>query len=209
MWYKSSFHSHFTCTAFCTGFTWHACVLIFASSNVCILYSLLYLSFAVRLSSFAAEFPPAESILVVLAGRRLCRSQQCALVAQRANPIPGCTNPAWPVGQERAWSCCSQRWCSLTRSVVCSAGPHSLRRMWRSLNATRGEQQSWWQGWKARPVGSGWGLWAGPVWRKGGWGRCHCSLQLPEEGTGRGRCWALLPGVQWWDVWEWFKAAPG
>ena len=40
-------------------------------------------------------------------------------------------------------------------------------------------------------------------------GHPHCSLQLPEEGTWRGRCWALSPGIQWQDVWEQLKAAPG
>ena len=40
-----------------------------------------------------------------------------------------------------------------------------------------------------------------------GW--CHCSPQLPEEGTCRGRCRALLLGIQWQDTWEWFKEASG
>jgi len=44
---------------------------------------------------------------------------------------------------------------------------------------------------------------------KGAEGQPHCSLQLPEEGTWGRSCWALLPGTQWQDTWEWFKAAPG
>lgn len=31
-------------------------------------------------------------------------------------------------------------------------------------------------------------------------------LGLPEEEKWRMRCWALLPGIQWQDVWEWSKA---
>lgn len=37
----------------------------------------------------------------------------------------------------------------------------------------------------------------------------HCSLQLPEEGRGEGSSWSLLAGIQWEDLWECFKAAPG
>lgn len=35
------------------------------------------------------------------------------------------------------------------------------------------------------------------------------SLQLWEEGGWSGRCWSLLLGIQWQNVSEWFKAAPG
>lgn len=37
----------------------------------------------------------------------------------------------------------------------------------------------------------------------------RCSLQLPEEGMQRRRCWSPLPGNQWQDVGEQHKAAMG
>ena len=45
--------------------------------------------------------------------------------------------------QERGLSRCSQRWCGLTWSAACGAGPHRLRRMFRYLNVSRGGQRSW------------------------------------------------------------------
>lgn len=47
----------------------------------------------------------------------------------------GASNTAWPDGQKKWSSLCIQYWCGLTCSA--SAGPHSLKRMWRSLKVQR------------------------------------------------------------------------
>ena len=92
------------------------------------------------------------------------------------------SNPARPARHKRGLSWCVQRWCSLTSSAVSRSGPHHIRRMWRSLNVSRGGQHSWWKGWKARPGRSGWGLWACLAWRRGG--RGATSLLWPASRGG-------------------------
>lgn len=101
-------------------------------------------------------------------------------------------------------SCCIQHWCSLSWRTVGSSGPHNLIRMWKSLNASRGGQQRWWQGWESCPEKSSWGLWACQVWRGGGWGLT--SLLSIWKGEVERKVLSLLPGIYWQDRWEWFKA---
>ena len=106
-----------------------------------------------------------------------CRSTADSIGASSVSWQPGGQTASWgasntaeAAGEKRWLSCCLQGWCSLTLSTVCSSGPHNLRRMWRSLNASRGWQQSWWKGWKACLMKSSWGPWVCLVWREGGWG---------------------------------------
>lgn len=55
-------------------------------------------------------------------------------------------------------------------------------------------------------VVGGWGLWACLDWTKGGEGWSCCSLQLPEEGKQRGRCWTILPVTRHVGTdWSWTK----
>lgn len=126
------------------------------------------------------EKSPAERVLQKGGWQQLSRSQQCAVAARRANPMLGCIKHSINSCQKSRLSLCIQCWCSTTLSMVCSSGPHNLRRMWRYLSVSRGGQQSWQQGWRACPERSSWGLWVKLVWRKGQ----PCSPQLLRRGSG-------------------------
>lgn len=62
------------------------------------------------------------------------------------------------------------------------------------------------KGWKACPERSSWGLGASLLGEKETEEQPLCSWLLPKEGKQRGRCWSLLPGSQWKDVWECLRA---
>lgn len=83
----------------------------------------------------AAGKQPCRKGSGVLVGSSLYMSQQCAQ-QHRGQTLPwGASDTPSPAGQERWLSSCTQRWCGLALSTVCSSGPHNFRKMWRSLNA--------------------------------------------------------------------------
>lgn len=86
-------------------------------------------------------------------------------------------------------SCSIQCWCGLVWITVGSSGLCNLRRVWRSLNVSGGEQQS--RGWNVL-WGAAEGFWFVLFREKEAEGWAHCSPQLPEKGKWRVRYWALL-----------------
>lgn len=62
------------------------------------------------------------------------------------------------------------------------SGSHDLRRMWKSMNAARGEQKRWCKCWKECLMWSTCDLWSCLVWRKESDGQPHCCLQQSKEG---------------------------
>ena len=124
--------------------------------------------------------------------------------SQEGNGVLGCVQHSTASRSKEGISRCVQRWCGLTSSTVWRSGPCNFRRISRAFNVSRGGQQRWWLGWKACPVRSedtGFVQFG----EKEVEGQPHCSLQVPEEGKWRRRCWSLLPGIQCQDMW--LKAA--
>lgn len=58
----------------------------------------------------------------------------------------------WPMKNDNHLSVFSSG--AASTRVVCSSGSDHWRRMFRHWNASRGEQPSWWKGWKVCPLGN-------------------------------------------------------
>lgn len=69
--------------------------------------------------------------------------------------------------------------------------PHNLRRMWTSVKMSRGQQQSWWQGWKGCPwkVANSFGVTEFGEKQAGGDIALYSSLRSGS----RDRSWAIFP----------------
>lgn len=88
------------------------------------------------------ESSPADRDMRVLVGSRLITSQLCALVTRRANCILGCVKHSSTSQVREVMAMLYQCWCGLTLSTVYSSGHHSLQRMGRYPNVSRGGQQN-------------------------------------------------------------------
>lgn len=118
------------------------------------------------------ESRPAEKGLGVLASGSLSVRQLCVLAARRADHTLGCIKHS-TASKKRWLSHCIQHRCSLTWSAVCTSGSHSVRLL-RHSGASRGEQQSWWWGWKH------------VLWGAAAWGR-----EVEREAL------SSSPGIRW------------
>lgn len=88
------------------------------------------------------ESSPADRDLGELVGNRLIASQLCALVTRRANCILRCVKHSSTSEVREVMALLYQCWCGLTLSTVYSSGHHSLLRMGRCSNVSRGGQQN-------------------------------------------------------------------
>ena len=107
---------------------------------------------------------------------------------KRASASWGASKTVEAGGQGRGLSRCVQRWRGFTWSTVCGAGPHHWRRMGRSSDGAEEGKQG---GDRAGRhvlcgVSERWGLVSSG--EQEAEGRARGSVQLPEEGTWRGRC---------------------
>ena len=60
-----------------------------------------FIIYQYRLGGDLLKRSSAEKVLGILVANRLTMSQQCALVAKKANGILACIKRAWPAGQGR------------------------------------------------------------------------------------------------------------
>lgn len=155
-------------------------------------------------------------------GRGVCVEQPCQRdLGVLVGSSSGWVSSVWPGSQEgkphpgvhqtqhhQLWlgsSCWIQPWHGLTLSPVCSAGPHSLTRVGRSLDGPEEDNRA--GGRAGRHILWGAAEGSGFVWfgQKEAQGWCHCSVELPEEGTCRGSVGLFLASRNM----EWFKAVSG
>lgn len=86
--------------------------------------------------------------------------------------------------------------------ITCTSGFHNVKRMLRSLEASRALQHLW-KDWKPHPMRTAWGHWVCLAWRKEGWEKASFFfffLQLHEEGKWKRKCQSTLTGHQWQEA---------
>lgn len=116
--------------------------------------------------------------------------------SQEGKPHLGMHHAQHHQPDKRQSSCWIEAWCGSTPSPGSSAGHQSLKRMWRSLNTSRGGEQSWWKSWKVCRLRSGWELKSLTGLEEK---RLRSELMLCTaswQGKWWERCWYFLPGIQ-------------
>lgn len=136
---------------------------------------------------------PTERHLGVLVSSKPCQPRG-------QTPSWGASDTASPASQR--WpSHCSQHWCGLTTDTEYSPGSQNLRRLWWSLNTSRGRQQSWRKTWEGQLSTLGFSCLESQ--------RLRCDLTGLYRFLWRGRCWLPLLGIQGENIREQYKAVLG
>lgn len=68
---------------------------------------------------------------------------------------------------------------------MCTSGFHNVRRMLRSLEASRALQRLW-KDWKPHPMRTAWGHWVCLAWRKEGWEKASFFYHFMRRGSEKG-----------------------